>query len=529
MSAPSDAPGSRVSQAARLVAELPPLLLTLVVLALFGQTVAGRIDYPYDLEWMEGGMLLHALRVVQGLPIYVEPSADFIPYLYPPLYSWVVAALSMLPGVELTLGLGRLVSVVGTLAACGALVAAARHERVPWGLAIGAAGLYLSCYEDSGAFYDLVRTDGLLMGLTGWALVTARRGQVRTAGVLLTLAYATKHTFALFGAPILVWLLWTEGRALALRFVLWSVLPALAYTAVMQIASGGAFLTWMIEVPSVHGTVAKRLFPGAPKEIFQALPYSTGAALAVGLLWMRRWSTGGGYWFAQGLLALALCGLMRAHTGGFINVLMPGHWMVALWAALALGAVARRWQHPLVLGAAGALLALQIGQGRWRPHLFLPTDEDRAAGDALVERVRAIEGEVLSPYAPWIPVLAGKDPYWHLIALWDIDYKRGPYFKASKSVDQAITDRRWAAILVGDDDNLGHGLKRHYKKQERIRYKARAFYPKTGWKRRPAHIYVPLPPGEVGEAADEEKDRGAEEDERAPEPSEKADPMGGGI
>lgn len=508
----------------RALADLPPVLLALLVLALLLWTASLRLGYPYDLEWMEGGMLLHALRVLEGEPIYVVPSADFIPYLYPPLYSWVLAALSLLPGVELSLTLGRAVSLAGTLAAAAALVAAARVERAPLAFGVGAAGLYLSCYDESGAFYDLVRTDGLLMGLTTWALVAARAGWLRAAGLLLVLAYATKHTFAIFGLPTLIWLWRAQGRAAALRFALWSVLPALAYTAAMQISSGGEFLTWMIGVPGAHGIVGKRLFPGSQREIFDALPWTTGLAAAVGLLWARRWSAGGAFWVAQGALAIALSAFMRGHTGGFINVLMPGHWTVALWAMLACGAVARRWEHPLLRAALGAVIAVQIGLGRWDPPRFAPSPEDWKAGDALVERLRRIDGEVLSPYAPWLPVMAGKRPYWHLIALWDIDYKEGPYHKAASSVDRAIAERRWAAILVGDDDNLGHGVKKHYERAERIRYRGKAFFPKTGWRRRPEHLYTPLPAGQV-------RDEAAEKDEALPppEPDEKLDPEGGGI
>ncbi len=31
---------------------------------------SGRIGYPFDLEWMEGGMLLHGLRVMEGQLVY---------------------------------------------------------------------------------------------------------------------------------------------------------------------------------------------------------------------------------------------------------------------------------------------------------------------------------------------------------------------------------------------------------------------------------------------------------------------------
>ena len=38
------------------------------------------------LEWMEGGVLQQVLRVVQHQPLYGDPSLDFVPALYMPLY-----------------------------------------------------------------------------------------------------------------------------------------------------------------------------------------------------------------------------------------------------------------------------------------------------------------------------------------------------------------------------------------------------------------------------------------------------------
>ena len=51
-------------------------------LGLLLYTVARRVAYPYDLEWMEGGMLVHAWRLMHGETIYPPPSVDFkIPWL----------------------------------------------------------------------------------------------------------------------------------------------------------------------------------------------------------------------------------------------------------------------------------------------------------------------------------------------------------------------------------------------------------------------------------------------------------------
>src|SRR5262245_18345694 len=51
-----------------------------------------RLGFPYEIEWMEGGIYEHVARVLEGKPLYVAPSLEFTPYIYTPLYYWVGAA-----------------------------------------------------------------------------------------------------------------------------------------------------------------------------------------------------------------------------------------------------------------------------------------------------------------------------------------------------------------------------------------------------------------------------------------------------
>ena len=76
------------------VADWPVVAMAIGIAVLLGRTVSGRLDYPYDLEWMEGGMLAHGARAAAGEPLYVLPTADFIPFIYPPLYPWLMGALA---------------------------------------------------------------------------------------------------------------------------------------------------------------------------------------------------------------------------------------------------------------------------------------------------------------------------------------------------------------------------------------------------------------------------------------------------
>jgi hypothetical protein len=55
------------------------------------KAVGVRLTNPYPVEWLEGAFVAHSLRVLNGQPIYIAPSAEFIPNLYPPLAYWVQA------------------------------------------------------------------------------------------------------------------------------------------------------------------------------------------------------------------------------------------------------------------------------------------------------------------------------------------------------------------------------------------------------------------------------------------------------
>ncbi len=482
-------PGNR---AHRLLADIPILAFAVGVFVLLWRTISVRIEHPYDLEWMEGGMLLHAARVAEGLPLYVTPSETFIPFIYPPMYPWVIGGLSEL-GFPLDYALGRGVSVVGIAVAALVLVCAIKKEGGSALLGLGSATLFVACYPDAGAFFDLVRNDGLLMGLLAAALFSVRTGWLRTGGMLLTAAYLTKHTSALFGLPALWWLWHHEGRSSAKQFVRWSVVPALAITAVLTVASDGLFLTYVLGVPSVHPFVAERFFITAPTEFWKALPWMVGVIALTWLLFRRASSRGMRFWVVQGVTALLVSAVMRGHHGGFLNVLIPGLWALALWSGLAIHSLRSRWPGLLVRVATSVLIAWQLWSVRWVPEKYTPTAADRAAGDAIVEQLRAVDGEILAPWQPWMPVQAGKTGSIALIALWDIDHEQGPLHDEAQVIAKSIRSKHWGAVLSARS-KLKRGLEKHYTKSPQFeRPKGKALYPKTGWRVRPHELWLPKP------------------------------------
>ena len=528
---------------------------------------AARVGHPYDLEWMEGGMLAHAWRLAEGFGLYVAPNPDFIPYIYPPGYSALLAALSPVFGLDYPVG--RVLSVIGTLAAAGAIVFIPVRFSRGWVGGLCGAALYLGLFRASGGFYDLVRPDAIGVALVAWSVAFALerwRGAEVVSGLLLCGAFLFKHNFAAFGVPLLAGLALRGGWPVALRFVGASAGPALLFTLGLQVASGGHFLTYLLGVPRSHpmlwgrfltgfeGELAVWLLPtlllgagwlvfrarisrwssglmvlgvglalGIPGALAPVLPrmdmgssFGVGAALfaigtalgaggvvaaqAVRRLRGHEVEMPGWRWvLAAGVTGCAflLAGFMRAHHGGFLNVLMPAHWVTALGLAVVVEDARRQpWEvRPLVHGATMLFLVFQLGwvNRRLDTEEVIPPPEVVEAGAAVEATLAELcpEGRIFAPQFAWLPTRVGRPPSMPLISLWDIYHESGPYFEGSKStMEMATREHYWSCVLQASQA-IGFGVDKHYIRARRLTALGMKLRPMTGWRVRPLDVLVP--------------------------------------
>ena len=189
---------------------------------------------------------------------------------------------------------------------------------------------------------------------------------------------------------------------------------------------------------------------------------------------------------------------------------------LALFAGLGLARVEARWPQ-LPVAVLGSLVLLgQLWVGRWSPEEWTPLEESEPAGAELLTRIGELEGSVLAPHTPWYPVLAGKDPGLHLIALWDIDHKDCSLRPHVGEIREALADQRWDAVIVANQ-KFGFGLEKGYRRAETLSPGGRALYPLTGWGVRARYLYLPkpaaaapTPQAETGEADEEQVHVGLE-------------------
>ena len=246
-----------------------------------------RLCAPFELEWMEGGMLAHAARLIEGLPIYATPSVDFVPFFYTPGYPQLLAWLSEWTG-GLSFTLGRSVSLSASLGLMALIFHAVKRES-SWMFGLLGAGLYAALFRTNGAFYDLVRPDSLAALLTGGVIYVAYfyRGAraMILAGVLMSLAFWTKQTASVYYPAIGLYLVW-RARWEGLLFL--GVTFSLTLGAIMTLnaQTEGAFWEYVFQGHQGHVFYWKNILLRYWRDLLFLAPL----ILLIPLLWFSYFS-----------------------------------------------------------------------------------------------------------------------------------------------------------------------------------------------------------------------------------------------
>jgi hypothetical protein len=387
-----------------------------------------RITYPYDLDFIEDNMLMQAIQVSLGKPVYVPPNADFVPHVYMPLYTfldgWIFKAIapSYVPM--------RLLSFLATLVTAIMIFSISRRISGDIGIAFCTAALFLAGYRTTGGWYDLARVDALYVMLTlaGAALLAhgkENRLRLPFAGFILALAFLTKQNGLFFSFVVAVYLSFTAGwqaLAFAIPFALVSVLPVLYLDQV----SGGWFSTYVFKIAYLSPIDFHRVAATVKDELLGSMIGLTIPFVIAGisLVWRERgkstlsepWN-----WFIVAALFISIAG--RASVGGNRNNLMPAYTFLCIAPAL-VAHETRLWRDGWQIPARSALFVLIIAQFVLTslipkyPFGFIPASSMKSAGDRLIRHVASVQGPVLVLMHPYYALLAGKEPAVDIQMLW---------------------------------------------------------------------------------------------------------------
>jgi 4-amino-4-deoxy-L-arabinose transferase-like glycosyltransferase len=467
----------------------------LALLALLAYTTLSRVAFPYELEWDEGWTVDSIRRVLAGKNMWVAPTVEWLPYPYPPVYTYLSAAMAKLVGVGFLAP--RLVSL-GAAAGCLYLVfRLVRREsgRAIFGLA--AAGFLAGTYPLSGAWFDIARVDTLFLFFVLAGFEVLRRSASLHASIgaggFLALAYLTKQTALLPLAALGLYCLSELRGKSRIALVLASGAFIGGATLIFSLLTEGWYFYYTVTVPGLHGLGQEHMLADYWVSDL-GIPMIPAGFLAA-LYLARRFREHSSDFAFYGAAAVSMMGaswISRLHGGGWLNVLQPAHAILAILFGLSLKDL---WslseRHGLRASGLFSVPVLQLALLFYPPGQHIPTDEDVADGDAFVEFLRTVEGEVYTPMHGYLPTLAGKEVFAHddylitLLRTGDATVVE-PLLGAFRL---AFTNERFDAVVIDYEDyRFMDLLREHYRYYGEV---PGSFRPRTGPKGAPQKVYVP--------------------------------------
>lgn len=438
-------------------------------LAALGYIVATRVAFPFDIDWLDGGSLYQAYRIAHGERLYTSGDAGFVPYPYPPLYFAMLAGigqvtgridyvgarlLSILPFASVALVAVRVVHLHAKTLRCAPRQAAL--------IALATAALIASEYPSTLGAYDGVRPDALAAAFACGAVVLAcfpttsgsASGPQHALGaaLLMTLALFTKQTHIVLALALGVLLL---VRSRALGLVYGTTLGALSLGGFLALerATAGAFSPWLFGVRH-HSVDIVKLAEGAQRLVVGA-PHLVVIALVATTHW-RVLSPRSRAWVVATASTVPAALVPYAKAWGAPNNFVPVMLLAAPTAAFVLLDVLtssyRVLGVPLLAATFGGLLAGRVYEG----DSFRPTKEMQTYARALVGKVAALDGDVLSPVHTYLPIAAGHyEEQAPLLSYLDAEAARIPQVNAGAFVTYVRTRKpRWIIVTSGPEEDV---------------------------------------------------------------------------
>ena len=357
-------------------------------------------DFPLHLEITEGPIFQHFQRAVAFKAIYPEPTPEFVPIAYNPLYYIVAIPFSYLFGVRLfTL---RLVAILGTVLSGLILFHEARQKSGSswWGLLC--LGFFAGAYHAMDNYFDAAHPDMLLLCsfLGGTYLIDRNYSRFwNVLGVIgLVASFWFKQHGAFFALGGLLYLTWREGVLGSL--VYWAVafvLGPVAYLFLGPMIFGSHFHYFTWEMPRGWSEINVGTFSTYIEFIARYYPI---LALSAGLVLYKAISRGRKgleIWHVQ-LVGAGIASFLGAmDPGSSYNNFIPLGTLCILMGTVGIDALQK--STGILCHKALCVLALFLSFGNlmYNPSSVLVPKQAKESYNDLVEMLTKLDGNVYAP------------------------------------------------------------------------------------------------------------------------------------
>jgi len=479
-----------------------------------------RLAYPYEIEWMEGAMMDHVVRILSGKPIYTAPSIDFVAWLYPPLYYYAVAAVAKVTGIGFLSG--RIVSLASTIFTALALGHITRVITKNLTLGLLTTALYFATYHTTGFYFDIVRNDAfftmVIVAAALAAVALPKRFGVVASALILCAAFLTRQQAIFFLPPITLWY-WLRERKDGVAFGMIAVGLSIAANLILNHLTDGWSNYYMFRIPSAKQAdfMIIRMFDVFPNFALGAFSISFIAGIVLILLkcsgaisvsdCLEKSRSKIHTFFASdaGLIvmmmfsALAAGAMSLGNEGGYRNVMMP--FVAFVIPALPIALVELQKLRPVFSRYIYLPVLFQFAALYFNPFsqkMLIASPHQQRGGDEFMRNLAAMTGEVFIPYHGYITLQAGKQSHAHILAAIDVLRMHDTTARGLQSeFDSAYSQQRFSAIILEESDTFQTDTTlNHYTFSRRMIAEPNVYLTRVAdGVTRPEFVFVPSSPG----------------------------------
>jgi hypothetical protein len=449
-----------------------PIFTAAIAMGIMVWMMFQRVDYNYELEWVEGGVFQQVVRILEGHAPYSKPSFEYVPALYAPLYYYVSAGFSLVLGKGLPAL--RAVSVLATLVTSIVIALSVLHLTKSRLAAFLGFLAYSTMYLHTLCWFDVGRVDSLW---TMWLSITVifllyqqpryDISMLIISAVSFVLAIFTKQ-ISLFSAPFLFMTIWLwSGLYKASIFMALVAIAVIGIGALFQQHSGGWFYFFTLELAPAHGMKEGMLSHFFWVDIVGKIP----VVAVFSLLFVRIINSSARVrmgWLSLTSAFVGMSLLSRMYTGGESNVLMPLYMLLTIMSVSYFEVVVKKYQDSriILLGVLSVLLAVNFQSG-WvaePAEYHVPNRRpggDDAIGDALVKKISQVSGRVCITMHGYLAYLAGKEFCSHRLLVQDVLMGNDNELAESLRTDarKKIMEGYYQVIIIDDYvDIQGFGI-----------------------------------------------------------------------
>lgn len=465
-------------------------------------TMLIRLDYPFELEWMEGRSLIQVNRILNGLSLYTEPSIYYIPSVYTPLYFYFSSFMARIMGLGL-LSL-RLVSFLATVGIFILTYLFVQREKRDILISLFSVGIFSSMFRVTGAWFDIARVDSLLYFflLLGMFLSKSQRNfPLILSGLLFSFAIYTKQTAIIPICFIFLFLLIKNKRGLYLSG-LSLLLISISFLLLFELASNGWFSYIVFNRSSTYGIN----FTRSIELIYQMIRPIIILLILTIYFFIRniiRKETNNFLFFGMMIIGLLSHSLIHKLPGGYNNVLIPFYGGVAITSSLGLGYIfedlkfiRKNIPQTSISMFFMFLIIIQLNRLDYSIIKQIPTKQDHQAGENIIEEINNIQGEVYFSSASYLNLYVQKQTYTHWISIMEFSGEFGGSISDTgtsihNALKELIKQKKFEMVILDTQaSNYELDLNDYYKLEFEL--ERDCFYPKTGSKTRPTYFYIPI-------------------------------------